>query len=148
MSTLASFISTHNLDGIDLDWEPFETPSDATDYELFVIALRVALPSPKVITMFVQTNQTWKQTFCNAVEPYIDRFGLSTYDLSYGSTTVIHDSPLYSGGGQPAGASAHGAVTAFIAAGLAPAKLNIAMPQYTAQWTGSAGIFTTGTFNP
>ena len=43
MSNLVTFINTHNLDGVDLDWEPFDTPSDATDFALFIADLRTAL---------------------------------------------------------------------------------------------------------
>ncbi len=148
VSNLVSFVSTWNLDGIDLDWEPFDTESDGTNFATFVSDLRTSLPAGKTISMFVATTPAWKRTLCNTIEANIDRFNLSTYDFSYGETATMHDSPLYSGGGQPAGASAHDAVTNFLAAGVAASKLNISMSQYTAQWTGSSGLYTSGTFNP
>lgn len=148
VANIKSFIDTHNLDGIDLDWEPFDTSSDATDFALFIADLRTALGTNKAITMFLAIQPSWKRTFANDVQSYIDRFNLSTYDLSYGQPNTMHDAPLYSGGGQPSGASAHDAVTNFVSAGVAPGKINISMSQYTAQWTGSSGLYTAGTFNP
>ena len=148
VSNIVSFISTWDLDGIDLDWEPFDTESDGTDFASFVADLRISLPVGKVITMFIAIQPAWKRTLANTIEANIDRFNLSTYDLSYGQTSTMHDAPLYSGGGQPSGASAHDAVTNFLAAGVASRKLNISMSQYTAHWTGSSGLYTTGTFAP
>lgn len=150
VSNLVTFINTHNLDGIDLDWEPFDTPSDATDYASFIADLRTALWTSKIITLFLGTGIAWRRTFANSVKAHIDRFGLSTYDLSYSSPGfTIHDSPLYGDWiwGQPTGLSADEQVADCIAAGIPASKLNIAMPQYTSNWTWSTGLHTSGTFS-
>lgn len=152
INNLVNFIDTHNLDGIDLDWEPFADQNDAPDFVSFVADLHAALPANTIITMFIATYEQWKINMANDIQQYIDRFNLSTYDYSYPgnvSQTVIHDSPLYSTGSQPSGEAAADDVTAFLAAGVAPGKLNISMPMYTAYWdTVTGGIYGTGIFRP
>lgn len=147
VANIASFISTYNLDGVDVDWEPFATSTDAADFALFIADLRTALGSTPVITVFLAIAPSWRRTLANDIQSHVDRFGMSTYDLSFATTVTVHDSPLYTSGGQPAGKSTHEAVEAFTAAGVAIGKLNIAAPFYAYKWPGETGLHQPATTN-
>lgn len=147
VANLVSFMTTYNLDGVDLDWEPFAISADQTDYLAFIIALRTALGPNKVISIFVTTGDSWKWTFCANAAPYVDFISLSTYDFSYGNALTVHDSPLYHGGSQPTGLSADEAVTNHFNAGVPKNKINIAIPWYAQQWTGKTSLYQAATVN-
>jgi chitinase len=101
------------------------------------------------LLLFIAIQPAWKRTLCNTIQDDIDRFGLSTYDLSYGETDTMHDAPLHVTGSQPAGKSAAAAADAFIAAGVSAAKICIAVPFYTANWPNATDLYTSpGAFDP
>jgi chitinase len=147
VAAIASYVSTYDLDGIDIDWEPFDTEADGVDFALFIAALRVALPSPKIITVFTATTPAWKQTLANTIQANVDRINLSTYDFSYAESLTVHDSPVYSTGSQPATQSVDGAVSAFIGAGLSASKLGVGTSQYAQEWAGETALYEAATPN-
>ena len=147
INNLVSLRNTYGFDGYDLDWEPFSSQSDQGSFETFVSDLKSALGASSTLTAFLG-NTAWKRTMAANIQNNIDFFNLSTYDLSYGYSTTMHDSPLYATGGQPTGESASDYVQLYIAAGIARSKINIGTPWYTAPWTGSSGLYTSGTFDP
>lgn len=147
VANIAQYVSDNQLDGVDIDWEPFDTSGDATDFALFIADLRTAMPSPLIITVFINTTPSWKQTLANTIQGNVDKLGLSTYDFSYSDTLTVHDSPLYTSGSQPASESADAAVTAFLGAGVAASKINIAIPHYAQVWAGYTSLYEVATPN-
>lgn len=147
VANIVSYINTYDLDGVDIDWEPFDTEADGVDFTAFLAALRAALPSPKLITVFTATTASFKKTLANSYQSYVDRITLSTYDFSYAETITVHDNPLYSTGSQPASQSVDGAVQAFIAAGVAPGKLLVGISHYAQQWAGEVALYAAATPN-
>jgi len=87
-TNLASFISTYNLDGIDIDWEG--TDITEANYHAFLVSLRTDLPSGKIISVDApaaiddQPATDYKYWFNPATDsPYINWFDI----MSYGFTT-------------------------------------------------------------
>lgn len=147
INNLVSLRNTYGFDGYDLDWEPFSSSSDQSSFETFVSDLKSALGASGTLSAFLG-NQSWKYTMAANIQNNIEVFNISSYDISYGNSIVVHDSPLYALGGQPAGESSADIVQAYISAGVSPSKINIGIPWYTSYWSGSSGLYTSGTFQP
>ena len=146
INNLSSLMSTYGFDGFDLDWEPFSSESDSSDFVSFVSDLRTELGAGATLTAFLG-NQSWKQTMANTMQADIDFYNISSYDMSYGISQVVHDAPLYSLGGQPAGASADDLVQAYTTAGVAASKINIGVPWYAQSWPGETTLYDAATAN-
>lgn len=147
VANIVSYLDTYGLDGVDIDWEPFDTSSDATDFALFIADLRAALPAPRTISVFMATTPTWKQTLCATIQNNVDWITLSTYDFSYAETIVVHDNPLYSTGSQPASQSVDGSIALFLAAGVARSKMVVGISHYAQQWAGETTLYDPATTN-
>ena len=149
-------MATSGYDGIDVDWEPMND-SDTTLFTNFVTHLRAALDgfsTHKLMTVAVPTSTT--PSILASVQSKFDQINLMTYDLSgpWDGWVTWFNSPIYNDGLTFPSAtdqyvpSIDGAVTNFLAAGIATNKLGIGIPFYGYIWQGGTGTPTGGATQP
>lgn len=154
INSLTNFIATRGYDGLDIDWEPFSS-SDGQLYTNLVIGLRTALNqfvAPKYLTVAAEAyppygdSATAEYLIYAAIQSKLDQINVMTYDLSgpYEGWVTWFNSPIFNGGYRfPSdGAlvpSVDGAVTNFLANGVAANKLAIGIAFYGYVWTGGTG---------
>jgi hypothetical protein len=87
-TNLASFVSTYDLDGIDIDWEG--TDITEANYHAFLVALRADLPLGKIISVDApaaidfQPATDYAYWFNpTADSPYINWYDIMSYGFSY-----------------------------------------------------------------
>lgn len=153
---LTNFMALGGYDGIDVDWEPLPD-SDQTLFTNFVTHLRTALDAfstHKLLTVAVPTGTP--PSLIASVQTKFDQINLMTYDLSgpWSGWVTWFNAPIYNEGLTFPSApgeyvsSIDGAVTNFLAAGIATNKLGIGIPFYGDVWTGGAGTSTGGPTRP
>lgn len=147
INNLVDLVVDNEFDGVEIDWEPMSSSSDEAQIVSFFQDLRAAMPADKQITAFISSSTTWKWGLGAAIQSYVDRVNISTYDLSYGVAFTVHDSPLYSFGSQPANKSIHAGLQNFLAAGLPLRKINISVPFFAMRWAGESALFDAATPN-
>ena len=90
ITNIINFMSDYGYDGVDLDWEPFNS-SDATQYTNLVNALRAALnafATHKLLTVAAPAypeygdSPTAEFTMLASVQSQFDQINIMTYDLS------------------------------------------------------------------
>lgn len=153
---LTNFMAAGQYDGIDVDWEPLDD-SDKILFTNFVSHLRSAMDvfSPhKLLTVAVPTGTT--PSLVASVQAKFDQINLMTYDLSgpWSGWVTWFNAPIYNEGltfpsvpGEFV-PSIDGAVTNFLASGIATNKLGVGIPFYGYVWTGGAGTSTGGATQP
>jgi chitinase len=151
INNLTNFMAARGYDGIDVDWEPLAA-GDAPQFTNLVNGLRSALdafPQHKMLTAAAGAYPpygdpaTAQYVMFAALQSRFDQINIMTYDFSgpYAGWVTWFDSPLYDGGyrfpstGGPV-PSVDGSVSNFIAGGVAPGKLGIAIAFYGYVWTG------------
>jgi chitinase len=156
VTNIIGFMSNNDYDGVDLDWEPFNS-ADATQYTNLVNALRAALngfAAPKMLTVAAPSypeygdSPTAEFTMLASVQGKFDQINMETYDLSgpYEGWVTWYNSPIYDGGytfpSAPAELvpSINGAVSNFVNNGVLPGKLGVGLPFYGYIWTGGPGV--------
>jgi chitinase len=156
VTNLANFMSQHDYDGIDIDWEPFNS-SDTQQYTNFVNALRAKLntfSSHKLMSVAAPAypeygdSPTAEFAMLASVQNAFDQINIMTYDLSgpYDGWVTWFNSPIYDGGYTFPSApselvpSINGAVSNFVSNGVQPGKLGIGQPFYGYIWTGGPGV--------
>jgi chitinase len=156
VTNLANFMAQYGYDGIDIDWEPFNS-SDTQQYTNFVNALRTKLntfSSHKLLTVAAPAypeygdSPTAEFTMLASVQGAFDQINIMTYDLSgpYEGWVTWFNSPIYDGGYTFPSApselvpSINGAVSNFVSNGVQPGKLGIGQPFYGYIWTGGPGV--------
>jgi chitinase len=156
VTNLANFMSQYDYDGIDIDWEPFNS-SDTQQYTNFVNALRAKLntfSTHKLMSVAAPAypeygdSPTAEFKMLASVQSAFDQINIMTYDLSgpYEGWVTWYNSPIYDGGYTFPDAptelvpSINGAVSNFVGNGVAPAKLGIGIPFYGYIWTGGPGV--------
>ena len=156
VTRLTNFMAVGNYDGIDVDWEPLND-SDKTLFTNFVTHLRTAMDgfsTHKLLTVAVPTGTT--PSLITSVQARFDQINLMTYDLSgpYSGWVTWFNAPIYNEGitfqsvpGESV-PSIDGAVTNFLAAGIATNKLGIGIPFYGYVWRGGTGTSTGGVTGP
>jgi chitinase len=163
ISNLTNFLAAYDYDGVDLDWEPLP----ASDFALFtnlVLELRTALngfATPKLLTVAAGAFPNYgdppdsEAAMYAALQGQLDQINLMTYDLSgpWPGWVTWFNSPLYDGGYRfPSTGrlvpSADGAVSRFLANGVAAAKLGLGLPFYGYVWSGGSGTTTGGAALP
>jgi chitinase len=163
LTNLVSTMTTRGYDGIDVDWEPLPS-TDFAQFTNLVSGLRTALNGfspPKLLTAAVGAyppygdSPTAQYTMFAALQSKFDQINIMTYDLSgpYGGWITWFNAPIYDGGTRfpSTGAlvpSTDGAVSNFLAGGVAPAKLGIGVAFYGYVWSGGAGTSTGGAALP
>jgi len=156
VTNLVNFMSANGYDGVDLDWEPFNS-SDTAQYTNLVDGLRAALDglgTHKLLTVAAPAypeygdSPTAEFTMLASVQAQFDQINIMTYDLSgpYEGWVTWFNSPIYDGGYTFPSApselvpSINGAVNNFVSNGVQPAKLGIGLPFYGYIWTGGPGV--------
>ena len=163
INNLTNFMASRSYDGIDVDWEPLPA-SDNQKYTNLVNGLRSALntfPQHKLLTAAVGAYPPYgdppqaEYAMFATLQNQFDQINIMTYDLSgpWDGWVTWFNAPIYDGGYRfPSTGglvpSAEGAVSNFVAAGVAPGKLGIGIAFYGYVWTAGAGTSTGGTVLP
>jgi chitinase len=163
VTNLVNFMVARGYDGIDLDWEPLPS-TDFPQYTNLVNSLRTALNGfapARLLTAAVGAypvygdSPTGQYTMFAALQAKFDQLNIMTYDLSgaYSGWITWFNAPTYDGGTRfiSTGAlvpSTDGAVSKFLAGGVAPGKLGIGLAFYGYVWSGGAGTSTGGAALP
>jgi chitinase len=156
VTNIVNFMSAYGYDGVDLDWEPFDS-SDTAQYTNLVNALRAALNgfgTHLLLTVAAPAypeygdSPTAEFTMLASVQDQFDQINIETYDLSgpYEGWVTWYNSPIYDGGYTFPSApdelvpSINGAVSNFVSNGVQPGKLGVGLPFYGYIWTGGPGM--------
>lgn len=155
VSDVLAWLTRHNLDGIDIDWEyPVgpeggqvikSRPEDAENYIHLLADLREGLARLSAeqgrtfsLTTAVPAAAWFPRTIdLVRVQEQVDYLKLMSYDL-YGSwsPTTGHTANLYPSPGDPGGWSVDQAVRSYLEAGVQPEKLLLGVPFYARAWRG------------
>ena len=100
ISNLVQFVATHNLDGLDMDWEWEYNPvpeADTIAYNKLLTELREALPKDKSLSAALPCSRYYGKWFTPEVLiKNLDWFGFMTYDMTGDwDEKAMFDSPLY-----------------------------------------------------
>ena len=100
ISNLVQFVATHNLDGLDMDWEWEYSPvpeADTIAYNKLLTELREALPKDKSLSAALPCSRYYGKWFTPEVLiKNLDWFGFMTYDMTGDwDEKAMFDSPLY-----------------------------------------------------
>lgn len=83
---LSAFVSGHNLDGVDMDWEFSKVPVAAEDtiaYNKLLHDIRVSLPEGKTLSAALPCSDYYGKFFtAEALVENLDWFGFMTYDIT------------------------------------------------------------------
>jgi chitinase len=156
VTNIVNFMSSNGYDGVDLDWEPFNS-SDTAPYTNLVNALRAALNgfgTNHLLTVAAPAypeygdSPTAEFTMLASVQGQFDQINIETYDLSgpYEGWVTWYNSPIYDGGytfpSDPSELvpSINGAVSNFVNNCVEPGKLGVGLPFYGYIWTGGPGM--------
>ncbi len=154
INNLVNFMASRGYDGVDVDWEPL-LAADANQYTNLVIGLRSALngfSQPKFLTAaagaysYYSDPPVSEYAIFASIQSQFDQINIMTYDLSgpYEGWVTWFNSPIYDGGYHfPSTGgllpSVDGAVTNFIANGVAARRLGIGIAFYGYIWSGGSG---------
>jgi len=163
INNLVNFMSAYNYDGVDVDWEPL-LAADANQFTNLVNGLRSALngfSAHKLLTVAAAAYPDYRDpptaqyTMFGSLQGQFDQINIMTYDLAgpYPGWVTWFNAPIYDGGYHfPSTGglilSADGAVSNFIANGVASGKLAIGIAFYGVIWAGGAGTATGGASLP
>ncbi|MDB6023167.1 MAG: hypothetical protein JWQ04_3024, partial [Pedosphaera sp.] len=159
IGNVTNFMSTWGYDGVDVDWEPL-IAADASQYTNLIKGLRTALngfSQQKLLTAAAGAYSDYRDPPATeyhifaSLQSQFDQINIMTYDLSgpYGGWVTWFNSPVYDGGYRfPSTGvllpSVDGAVSNFLAGGVAPRKLGIGIAFYGYVWTGGSGTTPSG----
>jgi hypothetical protein len=131
VSNIMQVVNTYGYDGVDIDWEPFDTGTSGTAMTLLASALKAQLGTRALTAAAVVSNsQYW-----GSAHSSFDRINMMTYDQT-GTWNPYswHNAALYDRDGQVW--SVNLAVSRFTSAGVPASKLGIGIPFYGWKWTG------------
>jgi chitinase len=98
------FILKYSYDGVDMDWEVPEGPTDVANDILLMQALRDALPTPRYLISMATPSEPghWGEYDFAHLTPLVNFYNVMTYDF-HGPWTnhAGHNSPLFSNGSDP-----------------------------------------------
>ncbi|MCQ2098552.1 MAG: glycoside hydrolase family 18 protein [Fibrobacter sp.] len=100
VAELMSFVSDHNLDGVDMDWEFSKVPvpdADTAAYNKLLGDIRAALPPGKTLSAALPCSGYYGKYFtADALVENLDWFGFMTYDITgEWDDKARFDSPLH-----------------------------------------------------
>ena len=153
VQSAVEFVRRHDLDGFDVDWEypglpgagnPHR-PEDKQNFTALMAELRAALDREGasrqrtlLLTLAAGASSDFlEHTEMDKVAAVSDYVNLMTYDFRVASEAGLagHHANLYPSPADPRQRSAHGAVRAFLAAGVPASKLVLGVPFYGRAWT-------------
>jgi chitinase len=165
IDSVAEFITRHQLDGLDIDWEfpglPGATnnfrPQDKQTYTLLLKELRQRfdklekkLDRRLYLTVAAGSSQEFlDHTEMSKAVRYLDTVNLMAYDYYQGSSDALtgHHAPLFTNPADPKKISADRSVREFEQAGVPAAKIVLGVPFYTHVWSEVPGL-NHGLFQP
>lgn len=156
-TSAVALVTDWGFDGVDIDWEFNAYAATAADHQNIVLllqALRAAFdawsasyaPAYHFLVTVASpagpaTYQLWDLA---AMDPYVDAWNLMAYDYAgaWDTAASAHAANLYPLPANPAATpyNTDQAVTAYIQAGVAPAKLLLGLPLYGRSFEGTAGL--------
>lgn len=127
VTNLVNFVNSQGVDGIDLDWEPFElAPADPTiepAIHSFLTQLRAALPAGKIISVAMPAAIDY-HPWVDAVQdsPLVGFFNVMLYDMAEPADAIYTDFVHYS--------------QVWLSKGFPASKLNLGIPVYASGANG------------
>jgi chitinase len=165
IGSAVEFITRHQLDGLDIDWEfpalPGATnnyrPEDKKNYTQLLKELRQSfdklekkLGRPLYLTAAVGSSQEFlDHTEMDKAQKYLDTVNLMAYDFYQGSSdaTTGHHAPLFTDPADPKKISADRSVREYEQAGVPAEKIVLGVPFYSHVWSQVPSI-NHGLFQP
>ena len=166
ITSAAEFITRHQLDGLDIDWEfpalPGATnnyrPEDKENYTLLLKELRQnfdklekKLGRPLYLTAAVGASQEFlDHTEMKKAQRYLDTVNLMAYDYYQGSSdgATGHHAPLFTNPADPKKVSVDRSVQEYERAGVSAEKMVLGVPFYSHVWSevssANNGLFQPG----
>lgn len=146
VSSCIDVVRTHNLDGIDIDWEYpcmdlAGIDCDAADKQNFTLLLhdlRRALGDDKIVSIAAGAGDYFiENTHMDEVAAVCDYVQLMTYDIRSGfHTQAGHHANLYTAAGDEFDGSMHSTVSHYIASGVPRGKIVVGAAFYARRWEG------------
>jgi len=166
IDSVADFITRHNLDGLDIDWEypamagaagNVFRPEDKQNYTLLLKELRerfkkIQKPLHRHLYITIAAGASAKfleHTEMDKVQKYVDTVNLMAYDYYEPGDDKItgNHAPLFVDPADPKGISAEKSVKEFEAAGVPANKIVLGVPFYGHVW-GHVSATNNGLFQP
>ena len=166
IASVAEFIRTHQLDGLDIDWEypglpgaeNHFRPEDKQNYTLLLKELRLRFNDLEkefhrrlYLTVATGASQEFlDHTEMDEVQKYVDTVNLMAYDYYEPDSDAItgHHAPLYTNPADPKKISADRSVKEYERAGVSAAKIVLGVPFYGHVWgevaAANHGLFQAG----
>ncbi len=133
VANVMSAVNSYGFDGVDIDWEPFNSSTSGAALKQLAGALRAALGT-KLLSVAAIVNDS---AYWGGAHSSFDRIQMMTYDLGgLWNPYSWHNAALY-GPSNDAVWSVDLAVRRFLAAGVPAGKLCIGIPFYG--WQNSGG---------
>jgi chitinase len=131
INNIVSVLNTYGFDGVDANFQPFNTSSTGVAMTTFAPALKAQLGGKLLV---VDTSIT-DYNYWTGLQSSIDKMNVMTYNMS-GSWDPYswHNSALYDSDGKVW--SVNLAVTRYMNAGIPASKINIGIPFFGVQDTG------------
>lgn len=152
VSSAVDFVSRHQLDGVDIDWEYPGLPGaeshfraeDKQNYTLLLKELRLRLDGlekqvhrPLYVTVAAGSSSEFlAHTGMDKAQLYLDTVNLMAYDYYEPGSDAItgHHAPLYTNPADPKKVSADRSIKEFEQAGVPASKLVLGVPFYAHVW--------------
>eukprot|EP00835_Amoeboradix_gromovi_P000257 NODE_9_length_47730_cov_0.323718.p8 type:complete len:369 gc:universal NODE_9_length_47730_cov_0.323718:38828-37722(-) len=135
VTDISDLITTHGLDGVDIDWE-YPLPNEGTYFVQLGKDLRAKLGYKYEITAAIPSIPNILKNYnLEEANPIFSWFNLMSYDASVGSTVASHQSPLYHNPLDPIeDASADSAIKSLVSMNVPYSKIVLGIPLYAYQY--------------
>ncbi len=141
VNSIMNVVNSYGYDGVNINWEPFNTSTNGAAMTALLTDLRAALTGGRLLTASCSVGE---YTYWGTNHANLDRLGVMTYDMSYPQETqngtqyswfhnaIYHNDPWTS--------SQHWSMdmakNRFLGAGVPAAKLMLGLPFYGRMWGG------------
>ncbi|KAL9609715.1 MAG: hypothetical protein Q9167_005540 [Letrouitia subvulpina] len=138
-------VDAYRFDGIDIDWEHPENPSQGADYVSLLKALRESLTAPRYLVTTALPAGEWalRNIDLKKAQSSLDYINLMAYDFSGPWTSTSgHQSQLYAPPNAPPESQSSGdsAVTYMKSKGVPSTKILLGIPVYGRSFLGASQI--------